>query len=171
MEAGTWAPLTPGKPGAIFKTAFDAGIPLYLIGDDLALQSINLSAAGQKTWEELLRLRLDPGGGGTGMNGVVTLVNTSHPVVNGPFGIVTNYFNYCDIDLALHTGTGEVVVGTSGPADVVLAFEEPNRGTRSVTQDNCLYGDLDAAPGQVDPKDQAERKRMFQNAVTWLLRL
>src|SRR5262249_7593680 len=116
---------------SIFQQAHEAGISLYFIGDDLAYSTINLSAEKATQWTNLLHLNYGDNFGG---NETVSIINTTHPVTNGPFGIVAD-FNYpVDIDAATRTSTGEMLLGTSGSSDALLAFEDATTRIRSVTQ-------------------------------------
>ena len=164
-----WGGLTDHDVG-IFKTAFAFGIPLYFVGDDLAFQAINLSTRSLGDWVNLLHLNLGEGGNYSDGNGMVRVINTNHPVINGAYGLVTSYQYWADIDDAQCTGTGEVLLGISGSTDVLLAFEDPVSQVRTVTQNNCLVLDIDLTAGELERLTQVERKKLFQNAVWWLLK-
>ena len=142
----------------IFESAFNAGIPLYLLGDDLAFSHVNLSAGVSGIWTGLLHLNDGTNFGG---NGTLTVVDSIHPVINGPFGLITDFALGIDPDATNATGTGEIVLGVSGAHDVLLAFEDSVTGVRSVTQ-NCLLTDGAAT-------DQTLRNNLLKNAVAWLL--
>ncbi|MCZ6871394.1 MAG: hypothetical protein O7G84_18000, partial [Gammaproteobacteria bacterium] len=142
----------------IFESAFNAGIPLYLLGDDLAFSHLNLSPEVSPIWTGLLHLNF---GGNFGGDGTLTVVDSTHPVTLGPFGLITDFSLGIDPDMTNATGTGEVVLGVSSTDDVLLAFEHPGTGVRSVTQ-NCML-----TMGSAE--DQPLRDNLSKNAVAWLL--
>ncbi|MCA9291089.1 MAG: hypothetical protein KDA25_08170 [Phycisphaerales bacterium] len=139
-----------------FDRLFDAGIPMYFIGDDLAYSHINLNPQPSAYWTALSHLGPANNIGG----GDVVVVAPAHPVIAGPFGTVRAFAYYGDIDAAVASQTGETVLAVSGGGwDAILAFESACH--RSVTQ-NCR---LTGAPQSSEPM----RKILFQNAVTWLV--
>ncbi len=142
----------------VFEQAFAAGIPLYLIGDDLAFSHKNLSDQVIPIWTELLHLNPGDnfGGGGT-----VNIVKPSHPLTDGPFGIVPDFTYTEDIDSAMRTKTGEVLLAQSNGWDALLAFENGDTGIRSVTQNFQVTNH--------PPQSEAPREILFKNAVMWLL--
>ena len=146
----------------VFQAAFNARIPLYFIGDDLALSATYaLEGTPQKTnWVNLIHLNataINFGG-----NRTFGIVNQTHPVVNGPFGVVGDSNYGYDPDATTRTGTGEILLGVSGPHDVLVAFKDPTTATKTVTQ-NILPAT------QTDAAGIAEKKKLFKNAVTRLL--
>src|SRR5262249_29863116 len=62
------------------------------------------------------------------------------------------------------TGNGEYLLGQSGNSDVLTANEDPATGERSVSQNVLVVN------GSNDVQSISERKRLFENAVWWLLR-
>ena len=147
----------------VYQAVADAGIPLYFIGDDLALSAtFGLSGTPESTnWVNLIHLQAtDNNYGG---NRTFTLVDHSHPVVNGPFGLVGDSNYSLDPDATSRTGTGETLLGVSGPNDVLVSFKDSVTGRKSVTQNVVAYD------GSPDQAGIAEMKKLFKNAVTWLL--
>jgi uncharacterized repeat protein (TIGR01451 family) len=55
-------------------------------------------------------------------------------------------------------------LGESGTADLLLAYESPATGVRTVTQNFLVV------TGSDENESVLERQRLFQNAVWWLLR-
>ncbi len=140
-----------------FQSLFNAGIPLYFIGDDLAFSNINLSTARSAQWVALTHLLASNNFGG---NGSVTIGTLAHPVTGGPFGLVPD-FNYTgDPDSSAHTNTGEIVLANSRH-DVLLSFE--NASVRTLTQNFLAVNASDAA-------GVAAKKILFKNAIAWLLK-
>lgn len=142
---------------SVLKIAAAARIPVYLIGDDLA---VSLSAGGQTDWRNLLKLNASSTTAGS--VGTVTIANPDHPVTNGPFGIVSSFPAFIDADATTATGTGEVVLAKAGTDDVVVAFDDPVNG-RTVSQNVLIWDNADGTGGNV------ERMKLFKNAVTWLM--
>ena len=146
----------------VFQAAFNARIPLYFIGDDLARSATYaLEGTPQKTnWVNLIHLNataINFGG-----NRTFGIVNQTHPVVNGPFGVVGDSNYGYDPDATTRTGTGEILLGVSGPHDVLVAFKDPTTATKTVTQNILPATQTDAAGIE-------EKKKLSKNAVTWLL--
>ena len=142
----------------------DDGKSLYFIGDDLAFQADCCLAEPQaKTWETLTHLERSANSGGFGGAGRIELVQPQHPVLNGPFGSVVPFDYTSDSDRTTNTGTGESILATVNDAPTLLAYEAPS-GSRTVTQNTLAYNGIFVAASR------AEAKRMFQNAVDWLLR-
>jgi hypothetical protein len=142
---------------SVFNQFYQSGKPLYFIGDDLAYSIINLSQQWAPVWTSLIHL--------SGENNFsqaynVLIVDTTHPVTNGAYGKVNNFEYNLDIDLATRTNTGEIVLARTTDSDVLLAFQGSQ--TRTVSQ-NCLVVQAGSETSI------AERKKLFKNAVTWLL--
>jgi hypothetical protein len=146
---------------AVFKSAFNAGASLYFIGDDLAHAGfINLTSPEQANWVSLTHLNMTASN--SGGDGTVTIADTTHPVTNGPFGLVANFPAYIDPDATTGTNTGEVLIATSASEHVIVAYESPILGNRVVTQNVLAYNPS-------DPAGNIERAKLFKNAVAWLL--
>ena len=148
----------------IFQRAYDAEIPVYLIGERLAASTSNLIAPVQTQWTRLVHLRptTAPTAAGNGTVNIIT--DGNHRVINGRFGFVENFAYPAQLDATTQTGTDQVLLGQSGDTDVLVAYEDQATGVRTVTQ-NVL-----ALNGSNDAQSIVERKRLFQNAVWWLLR-
>jgi len=145
----------------IFQRIYDVNIPLYFIGERLASSTLNLTEPFRSQWTGLTHLNQ---AGTQGGNGTVTILNdTSHPVINGKFGLVQDFAYSATLDATTATDTGEVLCGKSGDVDLLLAYEDPGTAVRTVTQ-NVLAFD------QSDDNAVAERKILFENAVWWLLK-
>lgn len=139
--------------------AHQAGVPLYLLGDDLAYCYGNLDATQDATWQSLLHLA-------EGINivpddGTMEIVRVHHPVIDGPFGVIGDYSCGIDPDGAVATSTGEIVLGIVDTWDALLAYPASGDGTRSVTQNVLLTDGIQA--------DQPIRDALFKNATAWLL--
>lgn len=119
---------------SIFHQYHQNGKPIYFIGDDLAYSIINLSSPWDTIWTGLIHL--------TGENNFsqsfnVLISNSNHLVTNGPYGLVSNFVYNEDIDLALHTNTGEVLLANTSDSDVLLAHNQSN--TKTVVQNCCIF--------------------------------
>jgi hypothetical protein len=146
----------------ILEEVFQAGVPLYFIGDDLAFSIVNLSPAVAPKWTQLIHLE---GTANFGGDGTISIVNQEHPVTNGSFGVVSDFEYPLDPDVASATGTGEVLLAVSGTDDVIVAYEDPTTGTRSLTQ-NVMAFEHDVPFGEATMK---ELERLLKNGVAWLL--
>jgi len=146
----------------LFKRIYDSGKPLYFIGEALAFSTTSLSAAQQAVWTELIQLKAGGGAGGSGSVSIDTF--EGHPVViNGRVGTVSDFvYPVLAHGSTLADSALALVLGRTGDKDVVLAYEDPLTGVRTVTQTLQVIGGADAA-------SLAERKKLFQNAVWWLL--
>jgi uncharacterized repeat protein (TIGR01451 family) len=141
-----------------YNELFNQGVPMYFIGDDLASVMSNLSSQTSNTWRNLIHLDY---GDTAGSGGLLTLVDSSHPVINGIYGQVTPFSVQIDPDKATRSHTGELLLATVSSSDVLLAFESPKAaGPRSVTQNFLATGSEDVM-----------HACLFKNSVAWLLRL
>jgi uncharacterized repeat protein (TIGR01451 family) len=96
---------------------------------------------------------------------VITIQSgVDHRVINGRFGFVLDFLYPAEIDVSSVVGTEPQLLARSGNSDVLVALEDPNTGVRTVSQDFL------AVDGSNDSDSLSERKRLFQNAVWWLLR-
>gem|GEM_PF-1526292 len=148
---------------AIFRQAFNNEMSLLFLGEALMASADNLSAAQRSAWSALTRLAPSPTQRG---NGTVMLDQAgSHPVLNGHFGIVGNFTVATVVNSAVQSAPGVTVLGKSGGADVFVVFEDESFGTRTrtITQHFSL-----TSPS--DPRSTAERKKLFKNSISWLLR-
>jgi hypothetical protein len=141
------------------NAAYMAGVPIYLIGDDLAISYDNLDPAQDVIWESLLHLA-------QGVNIVqndemVEIVRPAHPITDGPFGVVGDFQCGIDPDGAVASRAGEIVLGIVDKWDAILAYPESGDETRTVTQNVLLMS------GHVI--DQPVRDALFKNSVSWLL--
>jgi CSLREA domain-containing protein len=144
---------------AVFKQAYDAGKPLYLIGDDLAT-STGYALSGQAATDWTNLIHLNPASNNIG-SGTVTIENTTHPVTNGPSGAVASFAAYIDPDVTTRTNTGEVLLASVNGSPVLLTYEAAGTGVRTVTQNVLVF--------PPDSASQIEAQKLFKNAVTWLL--
>jgi uncharacterized repeat protein (TIGR01451 family) len=146
-----------------FSQAYTNGSHLYFIGDDLAYTA-DWALSGTPefdVWISLIHLQAtETNAAGDGM---MEIVDTNNPVTDGMFGLVGNSIYNGDPDGTTVTGTGEVLLGISGPGcDVLLSYEDPVTQNRTVTQNECAFDSTDA-------NGIAQRKILFKNAVAWLL--
>lgn len=142
----------------VFQKYYLSGKPIYFIGDDLAYSKINLSETWAAIWTDLIHLS---GVDNFSSDYNVVINNTTHPVTNGPYGVVTNFDYSLDIDLAQRTHSDEVLLASTVDSDVLLAYDGPS--ARTVTQ-NCL---LYQAGSQ---SSIAMREILFKNSVAWLIK-
>jgi uncharacterized repeat protein (TIGR01451 family) len=146
----------------IFQSVYSAQIPLYFIGERLANSTTNLTAAFAAKWTSLLHLQSARNQGGDGTVTIDSGIN--HPVTDGRFGAVLSFPYPPEVDETTQTGSDQVLLASSASADVLVAYQDPATGVRTVSQ-NVLVVDKSSAPDSID-----ERHRLFLNAVWWLLR-
>ncbi len=149
--AGFFADTLPG-----LEVARAAGIPVLLVGDDVA-DGIDDHAA-------LAALTGLQGYGGSGAADSVTILETAHGLVNGTAGFVTAFYADADMDQA-GLGSDALAVAeqaTSG-APAIVAVEPPT-GARSATALFGIAASWEACP-QVAGDDPAI---LLRNALEWL---
>jgi uncharacterized repeat protein (TIGR01451 family) len=163
-----WDDLSDGVAGKVLPSEvtllqdlFKANIPLYFIGSDLARSGAGLSGSARTAWAGLLHLNVSDA---SGTDPGFEMVDRTHRVSNGPFGIVGDFKLAVNHDAARQLGTGETLVTQTADADVVLAFEDPTTDTRIVTQDFPAFNG-------VNLNSRIQREKLFKNAVWWLLKL
>jgi uncharacterized repeat protein (TIGR01451 family) len=151
------------KDVEIFRQAFINEISLFFIGEALVGSAKNLSVLPRSQWIDLIHLA--PSGDAAG-NGTVTLDQaTNHPVINGHFGIIRSFGYSTNFNGVLQPAPGVFALGRSGTSDVLLVFEDEFSvlRTRTVAQSFQVTKASDA-------RSLAERKRLFKNSASWLLR-
>ena len=146
----------------VFREALDNQIPLYLIGESLAVSGKGLTGAARTDWARLTHLALGLAGSSAGS---VTVDSPSgHPVVNGHFGVVGDIAYAPGLDSVVQDGFGVSLLASSGSSDLLIAAEADNfDATRSVTQGFLV------SRGE-ETRSLSERRRLFKNAVLWLMR-
>ena len=141
------------------------GKALYYIGDTLVSSAKQLNTPQRTQWFDLIHLTAKSGLGVPTRAVIDTAAN--HPVVTeGKAGTVRD-FNYPFLDQGTEQtrNPNEQVLGRAGSSDVLVAFEESTAGVsgRRITQAfRVANGGEDAS--------KAERKKLFQNAVWWLMK-
>lgn len=167
-----WDDLGVRSPGlgdnevGIFHRAFTNGSSLYLIGENLASATTNLSESQRLKWTQLTHL--DPTDRKGGGNDLVTLSqeDASNRIVKGRFGVVEDFLYSNRLELATVASGDAQVLGQSRGGDILVASprldEADLGGARTFTQ-NCRVTTGSEASLQ-------QRKELFQNAVCWLIR-
>jgi uncharacterized repeat protein (TIGR01451 family) len=146
----------------VLGRAYNAQIPVYLIGERLASSTANLTEPYRSQWTQLTHFQPATTQGG---NGTITiLTNATQGPINGRFGFVVDFSYPAELDLTSVIAPGPQLLATSGNTEVLVDFEDPSSGERTVSQ-NFLAADASSNTDSI-----AERKRLFQNVVWWLLR-
>ena len=147
---------------------YQSGVPLYLIGDNLGAARADLSPSNRERWDELLHA-YSVGGKASGAGTVVVpVIGESHCLLEGKFGLVSSfaYTNAYD-RMSANTDAESYGVGLGG--DVLIGY--PTLVSADVDWDVVRiftqHARLITGGG---PASELERKRVFQNAVTWLLK-
>ncbi len=144
----------------IFQQIHNAGIPLYLIGNDLARVTTALPANVQSIWTGLLHLKP---ANTEATSESVKISEQGHLVTNGPFGVAGGFKLVSDYDVTVAAGSGEIVLARAGDADMLLAHEEAATSARTVTQNVLAFDGAGLTAG-------VQREKLFKNAVWWLLK-
>jgi uncharacterized repeat protein (TIGR01451 family) len=142
----------------------DAGTPLYFLGDSLLAAASQLPADRQSQWQALIHLRT---GGSTWVNSVAIDTREAHPVVtDGRVGTVRDFDEPIGPDQAAVAteDPNAVVLGRSGGFDVLVASRASLDVVRTVTQHFRVVRE-----GEPPSQSLAEREKLFENAVWWLL--
>ncbi len=152
----------------LVESLANAGVALYFIGDRLMESAAELDPGARALWIELTRLR--PGPSATPVPRV-TLTSDELPssietiIRRGKAGDVADF----DYPFSEPTGTRselaqEWVLARAGAREILIAVpDDPEEGTgRRLSQSFQV-----TAGG--DTPSRTERKRLFQNAVWWLL--
>jgi uncharacterized repeat protein (TIGR01451 family) len=158
--------LASGTVDALY-TAYTNGIPLYLIGERLASAGATLPEPERSEWTALTRLSPAVGVGG---DGTVTLHSSLdfNPFFNGAFGTVTSFTYPTRLDIATNLDANTEVVGTSGGADVLLAY--PGLQVFDTGQTRLFVQDVRVSPSDVGGSTNVLQS-LFDNTVLWLMRL
>ncbi len=147
----------------MFHGLREVGKAFYFIGDALVTSTAQLSEAMKAEWQGLIHLQ---GADVEPVPGQVMIdPNGGHPIVEGKVGTVGDFEYRIPPPGGIQTGQdGEGVLGRAGPFDVLVAWEGIGSAgaLRSVTQ-------LFRVAGGGAEWSLGERKRLFQNAVWWLL--
>jgi len=154
---------------ALFDALAASGKPLYLIGDRLVESTADLDVHSQAAWTRLIRLR--PGPPALLASDVRILPSEPPPSVRsivrgGPAGDVEDFVYPFDGAAGTRSEPErEIVLAQAGDRDVLVALPEDdaNRTPRRIAQAFRVVTGADAA-------SRTQRKRLFLNAVTWLLR-
>jgi hypothetical protein len=145
-----------------------AGVPLYFIGDQLVESSADLDQTTQALWIQLIQLRPGPAADPVPR---VTLASDELPfsvepiLRGGKVGDVSDFDYPFSSSLGTRTEPdGEWILGRAGNRDVLVALPED----LAVGQERRLTQAFQVTVGG-DAASKLQRKRLFQNAVWWLL--
>ncbi|MBI2925130.1 MAG: hypothetical protein HYY24_05425 [Verrucomicrobia bacterium] len=144
----------------VLQSAFDAGIPLYFIGEALVTSAQNLTEPERSQWLALLHLQpnANPPSGS-----VFTIAEPAHPILNGRAGGVGSFLLRGSPQVSAQA-TGEItVLARVGDTDALVASEDPVTGARTLTQ-------LAPAFVEAGTHEFAQRRKLLRNAVGWLTR-
>ncbi len=147
--------LEPQTISAI-NSFYNMGKPVYLIGDDLACNIQNTQLLSG-----LLHLTSCSS---NGYSTDVVITDRDNPLINGNYGIVSNFEYFHDIDISSTLNTGEKVVATTSNGNPAILFYEDK--ARVVVQLPNVYMSNRIIS---DDNGLIELKKIFQNSVAWLL--
>ncbi len=149
----------------VLQSVFTNGIPLYLIGDNLASDTTQLSGAQSTQWIQLSGLAPATSQGGDGSVDVSSMVPRD-PILNGQFGNVSNFAYASNVELATPASTNAGVLGYSGTSALLLA--NPATDVYAPGQTRVVTQDFRVASG-TDSDSLVQRYTLFMNSVCWLL--
>lgn len=149
-------------PGLLLEARAN-GMPLYFLGSEPAnfndFTNDGTADAFIDAWLDLVHLNL--ASSTNGGQGVVNVLDTDHPIFDGPAGTLTQYVIDNDSDVTRGSNTGETVLASSDAADIVLVAEA-EAGGRTVVQNHTFVS--------FQPVDfQDEIEIVVRNSIHWLL--
>ncbi|MCC7375252.1 MAG: PKD domain-containing protein [Verrucomicrobiales bacterium] len=151
----------------VLAQAKASGIPVYLMGDTFA-SSISHLPLQSTQWQRLTHVKLGPVSKGPGW---VEPLNTrpEHEFFDGRYGHVDpfSYQRGADENWELVDDQAEVVANTDGKPSMLRdpIFSKPDFG-----QARSVIHNFRVANGS-QPESVEERRKLYLNAVAWLLRL
>ena len=116
-------------PGVVdlLQQAEANGMPLYFLGTEPA--NFTNTAGNEEVVEGWLSVvKLDEASSSTGGAGTVSVLETDHPIFDGPAGSLTQFDIDEDVDVTRGAGVGEQVLASSPTADVVVVHGSPKSG-------------------------------------------
>ena len=139
------------------EAAHAAGIPLYILGDDVADGVDDVTDLS-----DLVGLidRQD-----SGVPDSVNVLEATHPIAHGAHGDVMGFWSEADMDVCSLRVEAELIAEQAATGAPALLVMEDAQGTRTVVQLFAAAAAHDACP-QV-PSDRAEP--LLRNALEWLL--
>ncbi len=148
----------------VLYSVYTNGIPLYLIGDNLASDTPQLDEPAYTNW--VLLTSLTPAAGKT-TNGSVEIASQLiiDPILNGRFGTVFDFVYSNAVDAATLTNAGASILGQSGSA--VVLVKNPGDDT-DIGQTRIVTQNFQVAGGS-DQNSLTQRQTLFLNSVWWLL--
>ncbi len=148
---------------SVLYSIFSNGIPLYLIGDNLASDTPQLDEPAYANW--VLLTSLTPADGKAGDGSVeVSSQLIMDPILNGRFGTVSNFVYSNAVDSATLTNAGASILGQSGAAVVLVKY--PGDST-DIGQTRIVTQNFQVASG-ADQNSLVQRQTLFLNSVWWL---
>ncbi len=139
------------------------GMPLYFLGSEPAnFRNFGNTDEGFEfidKWLDLVHLEL--ASNTNGGQGVVNVLDTNHPIFDGPAGLLSQYTLDNDSDVTRGSNTGETVLASSATADIVLVAESA-AGGRTAVQNHTLIASEPVA-------NRPDIEIVFRNTIDWLL--
>jgi uncharacterized repeat protein (TIGR01451 family) len=147
----------------VLGSVFASGIPLYLIGANLASDALALDEPQRSQWIQLTSLTPATGKGG---DGSVEITDAASAILTWNYGVVTNFSAPTNFDLTTMTNANASILGQSGAIPVLVA----NPGTDAVnpSQTHIVTQNFEVEGG-FDTNSLAQRHALFLNCVCWLV--
>ena len=143
----------------IFEEVYKQGKNLHFIGDDLGYNvTLSIPYPADSIISNLMHLTATSNTSGADL---IVVHDSTHVVINGPYGKVESFSAYIDPDNGVVTNTGEeILMKTNNGYDVVVVNED-STGKRVVTQNTLAL--------KPSSDDQVHRKTLFKNSISWLI--
>ena len=164
-----------GRPGLanstvdILQRVYDAGIPLYFMGEKLGSARNDLSSVMRLTWEWLTHTSY--GGPRQANAGLISVRRSVEPhcILNGRFGQIVDFAYSGSLESLVPSPEAEVYGGAEDAA-LLVGFPEYVGADLNpeVVRTYSQGSRLTTAGGLLSIQ---ERKELFQNVVAWLLKL
>ncbi|MCB9760433.1 MAG: putative metal-binding motif-containing protein [Alphaproteobacteria bacterium] len=166
---GGWSNAAHANTEQALADAEAAGMPIFLIGDDVAYQVSNTSGAtGNSTMYDISRVAsFSSNNSGRGQTVNVVSSASSHPVLSGSYGTVGSFTYVADLDALTLAGADETLLMETASGEEVVWVAESSAGQRTVVMQPSIHNSHDCPTS--DAAGLAELEVLFQNAVAWAM--
>lgn len=167
-DDGGWTDTPVPTTVQAFKEVRAAGKSLLFMGDDLVLQAAAVSTDyNDRSFFDLLGVVRLVAGGTMGRGVVAT--DSRHPVMNGPYGLVSSFSYAGDLDIAEATGDGTqslaTIQGAAAENPSILAYEK--QGQRTLVLLPSAFATVINCPTS-DTTGLEHLATLVKNGVAWL---
>ncbi len=148
----------------LFRQCYEAGIPLYFIGEDLAAMTDRMAPDARPAWLALAHLR----SAGTKIGPALVRKAPGvpeHRILYSPYSEFADFRYGGPLDAATAEPDGEVLL-RAGDSPVLVAYPSSDQNAFAVRRVTQNFRVLD--PGR-DSGGDIQRRQLFQAAVAWLI--